>query len=304
MPHAASRKTPSWSSGERHSSATRCKPLRRWRGSCIRSLRDGTTELAQTCATCHAGIRDGALVTGAPNERLDWGRLLVEGGQVTGDYANTVSTWGSGRIDVTTIEGTEPCRIADLRPVKWLTHLHQDATVEQRSVVSLAIRIETLVITAHGQVLRPPREVSLGLALYVRTLAGTVSVPEPSSNRERRGAASFDRTCSGCHAGPGLTGPPVPIEVVGTDPALGRSSDRGTGMYRVPSLLGVASRGPLLHDGRVPDLDALLDPGRLEPGYGGALHGVGAIPGHEFGLALDDGARADLLAFLGGDALR
>jgi mono/diheme cytochrome c family protein len=271
-------------------------------GLVVADLADGTKALAQTCATCHAAMRDGALVPGAPNERLDWGALMVDGSPTDGGNAGELLQWGPGRIDVTTTDGTEPCRIADLRPVRWLTHLHQDATVEQWSVASLAIRIETLVITAHGQVLRPPIEVALGLALYVRTLGNDLAPGQSSTDQERRGAASFDRTCSGCHASAGFTGPPVPIDVVGSDPVLGNSADRGTGTYRVPSLLGVASRGPLLHDGRAPDLDALFDPARLQAGYARALHGSGPIVGHPFGLDFDDSERADLLAFL--NALR
>lgn len=261
-------------------------------------LPDGTTELAQTCATCHSGIRDGVLVVGAPNERLDWGALLVDGTPYAADNAAALLQWGPGRIDVTTTSGEQPCRIVDLRPVRWLTHLHQDATVAQRSITSLAIRIETLIITTHGQVLRPPREVSLGLALYVRSLAAGLSQGDPSTRSEQRGAALFDGECSGCHAEPGFTGPPVPIAVAGTDPTFGNSADRGTGMYRVPSLLGVALRGPLLHDGKVRDVDALFDPNRIEPNYDGALHGSGPVPGHLFGLDLIGADRDDLLAFL------
>ncbi len=264
-------------------------------------LADGSTTLAETCATCHSLLRDGALVAGAPNPDLDWGALLVAATKALDPaVAANLLAWGPGRLDVTTTSGTEPVRIADLRPVRWLGYLQADATVQQRDVTSLAIRIETLVITSHQETLRPPREVSLGLAYYVRSLADSLPTGTPETSAATRGAATFGVECASCHVPPALTGAPVPLDVVGTDPTLGLSADRGTGTYRVPSLHGVAARGPLFHDGRAPDLAAVLDPDRVSPGYTGALHGTGPIPGHPFGLGLSSDARADLLAYLGG----
>jgi hypothetical protein len=66
----------------------------------------------------------------------------------------------------------------------------------------------------------------------------------------------------------------------------------------VPSLRGVALRGPLLHDGTVPSLGVLFDPARTEAGYAHALHGAKSIPGHTYGLDLDTASRGDLLAYL------
>jgi hypothetical protein len=77
----------------------------------------------------------------------------------------------------------------------------------------------------------------------------------------------------------------VPLAEIGTDAVIGRSRDRGTGFYRVPSLRGVATRGPLLHDGTLPSLDAMFDPTR-------------DVRGHIYGLALDERARQDLLEYL------
>ncbi|HEY4102524.1 MAG TPA: hypothetical protein VGM44_01490, partial [Polyangiaceae bacterium] len=75
-------------------------------------------------------------------------------------------------------------------------------------------------------------------------------------------------------------------------------ADRGTGTYRVPSLRGVSTRGPLLHDGTVPSLDAMFDPGRTSPSFAGALHGASAVPGHLFGLDLPAADRDALLEYL------
>jgi hypothetical protein len=235
----------------------------------------GARVLAFTCATCHAASRGGGLVVGAPNDALDLGRLAFDAG---GGADPARLAWGPGRVDVTTADGREPVRIADLRPVRWVDALHADATVARGDRASLAIRIETLAITAlHGEA-RPPRIVALALAAYVESLADALpqaAAPPPA----------FTEACAGCHAPPSLAGAAVALDVVGTDPTIGLSADRGTGRYRVPSLHGVATRGTLLHDASVPDLEALLDPARAG--------------GHRFGLSLPGADRAALRAFLG-----
>jgi hypothetical protein len=47
----------------------------------------------------------------------------------------------------------------------------------------------------------------------------------------------------------------------------------------VPSLHGVGTRGPLLHDGMVASLEAMFDPARLTPAFSGKLHGTARSPG-------------------------
>jgi mono/diheme cytochrome c family protein len=183
--------------------------------------------------------------------------------------------------------------------VKWLSYLQADATVAKRDLSTLAIRLETLVVTSNSQVLRPPRIVALALAAYVSSLAGGLPAWESAVAASPAGASTFASRCASCHVPPALTGPPVPLAVVGTDPTLGESSDRGTGGYRVPSLHGVGTRGPLLHDGTVPSIRAMLDPSRITPAFTGKLHGEGAVPGHPFGLDLGDADRAALVQFLG-----
>jgi mono/diheme cytochrome c family protein len=262
-------------------------------------LPDGSAALAYTCATCHAATRTGSLVLGVGNDELDLGRLAVDAAPATDpDLAARLLSWGPGRLDVTTRDATEPVRIPDLRAVRWLTHLQADATVAQRDRATLAIRIETLIVTSHGAAVRPPRAVALGLAAYVWSLASSLPTALPASDAERRGESLFRATCAGCHVPPALTGPPVPLDVVGTDPAIGLSPDRETGDYRVPSLHGVASRGALLHDASLPGLDAMFDPARMTPGYGGRRNGSGAVAGHAFGLDMPDADRAALLAYL------
>jgi cytochrome c5 len=261
-------------------------------------MADGSIALALTCSTCHAAKRSGEIEDGAPNAELDLGRAILDASAVGTNAADGIAAWGAGRLDVTTSDGTEPVRIPDLRPVRFLTHLHHDATLANHDRTALAIRIETLLITSHGQVVRPPRMIAWALAAYVASLAETLPPVRKAELVSARGARVFAHECESCHAPPGLTGPPVSLAEIGTDPALGLSPDRGTGMYRVPSLRGLGSRGPLLHDASLPSIAALLDAARMTSEFSARLHGTGAVPGHRYGLDLTDADRAALVAYL------
>jgi hypothetical protein len=254
----------------------------------------GGPALAFSCASCHADVVGGDVVAGLPSARMNLGLMLADSGADDATAANLLA-WGPGRNDVTTIDASLPERASDLRPVRFLTHLQYDATVRQLDVVSLAIRVETLIITAHGQAVRPPRIVALALAEYIWSLAA--GLPETTA-AGTPGQALFAATCARCHAGDGLTSAPRPLADVGTDPRLGLSPDRGTGFYRVPSLRGAAARPTLFHDGTLPGLEALLDPARLDDDYQGGARGPGPVKGHAFGLDLSASDRAALLGYV------
>ncbi len=228
-------------------------------------LADGGRVLALTCASCHARVVDGVLVAGLPNEQIDLG-------------------WGPGRIDVAPPPGEEPIEIPDLRPVALETNLQRDGTVRNGGTATLAVRIETLIITSHAALIRPPRQVTWALALWLESLAPPPPASPALGSLEARGAELFAARCAACHAPPAFAGAPVPLAIVGTDPRVGLSAERGTGGYRVPSLRGVATRGRLLHDGSVPDVGALLDPTRAG--------------GHRFGLDLPPDDSAALLSYV------
>ncbi len=265
-------------------------------------MADGSTLGALSCAGCHASRgATGRIEFGRPNVDFDFGRVLADGAEHPDDPAITRAlAWGAGRLDVSTSDGREPVRIPDLRSVRWLTHLQASGLVAQTGLAALAIRIETLIVTSHHEVLRPPREIALGLAVYVWSLADSLPAATGRAGAEGRGESIFQSHCTSCHAGPGMSGPPIAADVIGTDRATSQSPSRGTGMYRVPSLRGVGTRGPLLHDGTVPDLEALFDRARTLDGYPRALHGVRSIPGHTAGLDLTASDRRDLLLYLSG----
>jgi hypothetical protein len=253
----------------------------------------GDGRLFGSCSTCHSSVRAGALVPGLGNEHFDLGEAVVQGGEVAAPDVAAYLAWGPGRLDVTTLVGSEPVRIPDLRAVRLLTFLQADADVAQVDLDALAIRLETLMITSTDETARPPRIVALAIARYVWSLADQFAPADTSSD----GAAVFAANCASCHAPPAFTGAPVPLDVIGTDPTIGNSLVRGTGSYRVPSLRGVGLRALLLHDGSLPSLDAMFDPARLDPGYAGGVR-AGAVPGHVFGLDLSDPDRSALLSYL------
>ena len=94
----------------------------------------------------------------------------------------------------------------------------------------------------------------------------------------------------------------LPVSV-GTDPGLALRTRKGTGLYKIPSLRGVWYRPRLLHDGSLASLEEMFDPGRFSLDYvSKGWHPPGttmrAIQGHSFGLALNSGDKAALLAFL------
>ena len=168
--------------------------------------------------------------------------------------------------------------------------------------------------------LRYGEEQLYALAKYVYALE-----PPPNPNRPsaltRTGEKIFNGSCAGCHTPPFYTnnkltpasGFTVPEDhkkkydvmnvVVGTDPGLTLRTRRGTGYYKVPSLLGLWYRGPFEHNGSVATLEDWFDPRRLRDDYvPTGFKGFGvktrAVPGHEFGLKLSPEDTKALVAFL------
>ena len=145
--------------------------------------------------------------------------------------------------------------------------------------------------------------------------------PNQMTAQAQRGQQIFEQQrCGRCHTPPLYTSnqlvpapgfePPaehkqlydISEERVDTDPTLTMTTRRGTGYYRVPSLLGVWYRGPFEHNGSVATLEDWFDPARFDPDYRPTGWGPDAAPraveGHPFGTTLSAEDKAALIAFL------
>lgn len=165
------------------------------------------------------------------------------------------------------------------------------------------------------------------LAKYVYSLTPPANPNRPRTEAQRtqvaRGKTVFERlNCGLCHRPPLYTNnrltPVIGFEVpsahltayaitelaLGTDPGLSLETRRGTGYYKVPSLLGVWYRGPFEHNGSIATLEDWFDPRRLADDYvptgwkgpPGTQHR--AVRGHTYGLNLPAADREALIAFL------
>ena len=168
--------------------------------------------------------------------------------------------------------------------------------------------------------LRYSDEQLYALSLYLYSLKPPPN-PNKASTSTRRGEKLFSESCAGCHTPPfysnnklvpalGFTSPAshrtkydVLPGVIDTDAGLTMNTRRGTGYYKVPSLLGVWYRGPFEHSGSVATLEDWFDPNRLRDDYvPTGFKGIGgktrAVKGHEFGLRLPPDDKKALIAFL------
>ena len=174
-----------------------------------------------------------------------------------------------------------------------------------------------------GAIQRYSDEQLYALACYVYSLKPPAN-PHPIDAQAIRGKKVFETEgCARCHdpkrsytnnklvAAPGFKVPSdhpehdhIMNRRVGTDATMTLTTNRGTGFYKVPSLLGVWYRGPFEHNGSVATLEDWFDPHRLEENYvptgwkGPFGTKARAVPGHEFGLDLTGEERTDLIAFL------
>ena len=247
---------------------------------------DGETRVGITCAICHSAVKNGEVVVGQARRTFDYGRLRLTFDRVHGtvrspEEAKRMASWGPGRADVTEDDDEDPVAIPDLwglRHQRWLT---QAGTIRQDSPLALAIRQETQLTDSNHARVRPPRELAWALAMFVYSLSPPASEAAPSA----RGEALFTEHCARCHANAAYGGNTIAAATIGTDPALATGRGRGTGKYRVPTLLGVGDGAPYLHDGSVGSLADLLSPTR-------------STPGHRAGTELAADDRDALIAFL------
>jgi len=233
---------------------------------------------AFTCSTCHSSVgADGILRPGVPNHRLDLGKAKDDYARARSLY----STWGPGRVDLAADNQDNPVVIADVRAVRFQSHLHRTANVKN-SLPALAVRVETGLVTAHRQEVRPTPVDAFALAYYLWRLGDSLRSPPAAGDR---GSVVFGQHCARCHQGPGLSGPPVAAESIVSPVAQMPSAARGTGSLQSTSLRGLADRRLLLFGGYATGIDELLAPERK-------------TGGHYFGQDLDAADRQALEDYL------
>jgi hypothetical protein len=222
-----------------------------------------------------------------------------------------------------------PTKVPDLIGIKDRKYIDHTGTHRNRGISDL-MRYAALVSTAEATKFGP-YEMSLpgselpkvrrsdatlyALAMYIESLKPPAN-PNPFDEKARNGQKLFTREgCIGCHVPPlytsnkltvakGFTIPKdhpnlsdvLPISVE-TDPGLALKTRKGTGYYKVPSLKGVWYRGHYLHDGSAASLEEMFDPDRLKDshvpgGYNPPGLTTRAIPGHRFGLNLNEEERS------------
>lgn len=269
-----------------------------WPGLRVFRDTDGSVRIGPTCSACHAGVdADGHPTAAVASRTIDSGAaLLLVHGYAPGDVPEWLDgtdveqweRWGPGRVDVLTDSVFNPYAVPDLGGVSDLPFLNHTGNWAQTGTASLAVMLSTEYTFGNDSKSRIPDVLAWAMAEYLRSVpAPPPADSQPDAAAVERGAEVFDDLgCSDCHVSPLYTSA---IEVepaeIGADPAATRSHSRGTGWYRVPSLLGVGSRAPYMHDGSISSLDDLLDPDR--PG-----------DAHRFADDLGDGDRDAVRQFL------
>ena len=233
----------------------------------------GEEAVGATCGLCHGN----AGVAGDAVPDLDLGLARARFTQAHGGDGEQFDAWPPGAIDVTDDGVTDAVSIPDLWSVEQNEYLNASGVIRMSTPAALAVRLETQYLVGHSLEARPNRVQIWALTMYVFSLQHDASAPAaPGKGREL-----FDRHCASCHVpdrafGGGL----VAVDGLTSDPQAAYSAYRGTGFYKVPSLVGVSDGGPFLHDNSAPDLEALL-----------------AMP-HPYAIELDSTEQQALLDFL------
>lgn len=213
----------------------------------------GRTRTAISCAFCHARGDE----PGFADRKIDLGlaRALFEE-STTADHRSDprFRGWGPGRIDVTEDGVDGPTSIPDLWGVREAAYLNASGVLLNvpGAIDTLAVRFETQYIQGHDFERRPDRRRTYALALFVNILVPAANGPN----------AAFERSCARCHdPARGYSGDLVDASQLISDPVVARTPERGTGNYKVPSLLGIARGAPYMHDGSMDTLDEVLASG-------------------------------------------
>lgn len=216
----------------------------------------GQVRIGATCAMCHGA--DG--ISGMASRTIDLGRARVLFAEQRDRDPGPYGEWGPGRVDVTDDEAVDALSIPDLWGVKHQSHLNTSGAIEILNPATLAVRFETQYIVGHSLEARPDRRLTWALAAFVMALEAPE--PAPSKSVNSAGKEVFMGACAGCHdPARGFSGGLFPAEALTSDPMAANSVLRGTGFYKIPSLVGISQGGPYLHDASAKTLEELLGSG-------------------------------------------
>jgi len=213
----------------------------------------GSPGVAVTCALCHSAPTERSQRhDGRATRTLDIGKARALWKQSIGLSAGDEAHWGPGRIDVTDDGVDGPTAIPDLFGLADARYLNASGVIEVVDSVVPALRFETQFILGHNMLARPARDLTMALADYVLSLSpATQPAPTPEAFLER---------CAGCHnPEASFSGGLVDANAIGTDPTVAHTPARGTGYYKIPSLLGASHGGPYFHDASAETFDEVLD---------------------------------------------
>jgi mono/diheme cytochrome c family protein len=224
----------------------------------------GDVRLAATCGLCHGDQG----TPGRASRSLDLGRGRDLFARASGAGPRDFAQWGAGTVDVTDDGVTDSLAIPDLWGASHQNYLNSSGAVLVASPASLAVRFETQYIVGHSMEARPKRVLTWALAMYVLSLEPPVTPDRPDElNDVGAGEEVFAEHCASCHRpDDGFSGDLVATELLSSNPQAAYSAFRGTGSYKVPSLIGVSDGAPYLHDASAPSLRALLDSGHPNRG--------------------------------------
>jgi len=236
----------------------------------------GRQRMGVTCGVCHGDNG----VPGTANHKLDLGKARSYFGEVVGANFTEGLEWGPGAVDVTDDNITDPLGIPTLWALEHQSHINRSGAIKLASPAALAIRFETQYIEGHSMMARPNRTHTLALAMYVYSLTSPTQREELSENE--RGRTIFQDNCASCHnPEKGYGGGLVAASTINSNPIATQSPMRGTGFFKVPTLIGISKSDRFMHDAGLDSLEDVID------------------SGHPNGSSLDAKDREDLLSFLG-----
>ncbi len=232
----------------------------------------GNERMGITCGACHGANG----TAGQANHKIDLGKARHDFGQWVGRDFSEGLGWGPGAVDVTDDFVDDPLTIPHLWGLDKQTHINKSGAIELSSPTALAIRFETQYIEGHAMMARPSRTLTWALAMYVYSLEH-----EPKADAETEGEAVFTANCASCHVPDrGYSGGLIDAQGLNANPMATESGSRGTGFFKIPSLIGVSDSERLFSDGSATNLDEAL------------------LGGHPNGQVLKEREREELIKFL------